>query len=97
MKEGLEEASEVEWEAESIQATGLCDHPQNPHNHCPQPGCKNTLPEAPEQAATDMLGRSEAPIWVGGRPQAPQLLSLLKSQEGSCSPNAEMRLSHPGQ
>lgn len=27
---------------------------------------RNTLPEAPEQAATDTLGRSEAPIRVGG-------------------------------
>lgn len=65
-QEGWEEASEVEWGAESVQGTGLCDHPRNHHNHHLQTGCKNTLPEAPEQAATDTLGRSEAPIWVGG-------------------------------
>lgn len=38
-KEGSEEASEVEWGAESIQATGLCNYPCNycnhPHNHHP--------------------------------------------------------------
>ena len=42
-KEGWEEASEVELGAESIQATGLCDHPQNPHNHCLEPGCKEHI------------------------------------------------------
>lgn len=53
-QEGWEEASEVEWGAESVKGTGLCDHPVTTATHL-QTGCKEH--EAPRTSSHRHAGQ----------------------------------------